>query len=170
MEKHIIWSNTNLNLDDWRDDLLEEYPGSSEEELFELMVETNASYLDDEKLNLNINLPRNIICIADLGLWDGRRPGYKELGSNIQDCLFVGEDYATWYVDEAGDLRCDATHHDGTNHNLFRMYKESLNSVDIEIFQDKIVHGKCTREDIEAATERLGDEIAEVYGWELKEA
>lgn len=24
--KHVIWSNLDLDLDDWRDDLLEEYP------------------------------------------------------------------------------------------------------------------------------------------------
>lgn len=38
-EKHIIWSNENLDLDDWRDDLLEQYPDADEYELYRLMDE-----------------------------------------------------------------------------------------------------------------------------------
>ena len=33
-EKHIIWSNINLDLDDWKDDLKEEYPDKSDDELY----------------------------------------------------------------------------------------------------------------------------------------
>ena len=32
--KHIIWSDINLNLDDWRDDLQSEYPNATEDEMF----------------------------------------------------------------------------------------------------------------------------------------
>lgn len=32
-EKHIIWSNIDLDLDDWYDDLYEEYPALGEEGL-----------------------------------------------------------------------------------------------------------------------------------------
>lgn len=31
---HLIWSNFHLNLDDWRDALLEEHPEASESELY----------------------------------------------------------------------------------------------------------------------------------------
>lgn len=30
---HLIWSNYNLDLDDWREDLLEEYPDASEAQM-----------------------------------------------------------------------------------------------------------------------------------------
>ena len=86
-DRHIIWSNENLDLDDWRDDLQEQYPDCSEDELYRIMCETNADYLSDERVNLNIQLSQPILVIADLGLWNGRRMGYKEIPSgNIRDC------------------------------------------------------------------------------------
>lgn len=100
-EKHIIWSNENLDLDDWRDDLLEQYPDADEYELYRLMDETNGEYLNDERVNLNIQLSQPILVIADLGLWNGRRQGYKEIPSgNIRDCLYSQYDYTTWYPRE----------------------------------------------------------------------
>ena len=52
-DRHIIWSNENLDLDDWREDLQEQYPDCSEDELYRIMCETNAEYLSDERVNLN---------------------------------------------------------------------------------------------------------------------
>lgn len=75
-DRHIIWSNENLDLDDWREDLQEQYPDCSEDELYRIMCETNADYLSDERVNLNIQLSQPILVIADLGLWNGRRMGY----------------------------------------------------------------------------------------------
>ena len=93
-DRHIIWSNENLDLDDWREDLQEQYPDCSEDELYRIMCETNADYLSDERVNLNIQLSQPILVIADLGLWNGRRMGYKEIPSgNIRDCLSGGYDY-----------------------------------------------------------------------------
>lgn len=126
-DRHIIWSNENLDLDDWREDLQEQYPDCSEDELYRIMCETNAEYLSDERVNLNIQLSQPILVIADLGLWNGRRMGYKEIPSgNIRDCLSGGYDYTTWYVDKKGDFRCDDIHHDGTNHYLYRVYKDGV--------------------------------------------
>lgn len=126
-DRHIIWSNENLDLDDWREDLQEQYPDCSEDELYRIMCETNADYLSDERVNLNIQLSQPILVIADLGLWNGRRMGYKEIPSgNIRDCLSGGYDYTTWYVDKKGDFRCDDIHHDGINHYLYRVYKDGV--------------------------------------------
>jgi parallel beta-helix repeat protein len=44
-------------------------------------------YFDDEEINLNLELGRHILVIADLGLWNGRHSGYKEIGTNLRDCL-----------------------------------------------------------------------------------
>ena len=35
--KRVIWSDIDLNLDDWRDSLEELYPGYPEDELYEIM-------------------------------------------------------------------------------------------------------------------------------------
>ena len=109
-----------------------------------------------------------ILVIGDLGLWFGRRSGYKEIPSgNIRDCLFSDTDYTTWYVDKLGDLRCDAVHHDGTNHYLYRAFKPGVTEAQMDRLKDKIYNGTATRSDITRLTMRLGDEIGKVYGWDF---
>ena len=164
-DRHIIWSNYDLDYEDWRDDLEAEYPDLSENERIALMYELNNDYLDDERLNLSIQLPQPILMIADIGRWDGRYSGYGEIQSGrISDCLYSNLDYATWYVDKLGDLRCDAVHHDGTNHYLYRVYKPGIRESQIELLKDKLYEGKAIRADITRVTRRLGDDIARVYG------
>lgn len=166
---HRIWSDADLNLDDWRDDLIEQYPpgiSMSEDELYQRMVATNRDYLEDERVNLDIRLSQPILVIADLGFWNGRCSGYKEIQSgNIRDCLSSDCDFNTWYVDKYGDLRCDAYHHDGTNHYLYRVYKDNVSEEKRNNLTAKIRKGTFTRADVTRLTRRLGDEIGAVYGW-----
>ena len=165
---HLIWSNYDLDLEDWRDSLEELYPHYSEDELYEKMYDSNAANLDDERCNLNIQLSSPILVIGDLGLWYGRRTGYKEIESgNIRDCLYADTDYSTWYVDKLGDLRCDAIHHDGTNHYLYRAYKDGVSESQIDLLKEKLYYGTATRADITRVTRRLGDDIAKVYGFSI---
>ena len=165
--RHIIWSD-DLDYDDWKEDLEEQYPELSDDERFEMMYEINNGYLDDERCNLNIQLSRPILVVGDLGLWNGRRMGYKEIESgNIRDCLYSDTDYSTWYVDKKGDFRCDAIHHDGTNHYLYRVFKRGVSDAQIENLQYKIYCRRATRADITRVTQRLGDSIAAVYGFRI---
>lgn len=76
-------------------------------------------------------------------------------------------EYATWYVDKLGDLRCDAIHHDGTNHLLYRTYKPGARDSQIDLLKEKLYYGKAVRTDITRITRRLGDEIGKVYGWDF---
>ena len=163
---HLIWSNYHLDLDDWRAHLLEEYPNASESELYQLIHDQNDNYLDDERSNLNIQLGSPILVIGDIERWNGRVSGYKEIQSgNIRDCLYADTDYTTWFVDKKGDLRCDAIHHDGKNHYLYRAYKPGSTEAQIERLKEKIYNGIATRADIARVTLRLGDENGKVYGW-----
>ncbi len=165
---HLIWSNYCLDYEDWKEDLEIEYPDLGDEDRYLKMLEINNDYLDDERINLNIQLSQPILIIADLGLWDGRRSGYKEIKSgNIKDCLFSNYDYATWYVDKNGDLRCDVIHHDGTNHLLYRVFKDDATENQRYRLEEKIFMGTATRADITRVTRRLGDEIGKVYGWDF---
>lgn len=174
-DRHIIWSNQNLDVDDWREDYkefleaneLDDDP-NDEQALYEWMEETNYDYLSDERVNLNVQLSQPIIVIGDIGRWNGRVMGYKDIPSgNIRDCLYADTDYTEWYVDKYGDLRADATHHDGTNHYLYRVFKDGVSETQMENLRDKIYHGKATRADITRLTRRLGDEIAAVYGFDI---
>lgn len=163
---HTIWSNCDLDYEDWRDDLEAEYPNLSEAERIALMYEINNDYLDDERLNLNIQLSQPILVIADIGRWNGRYSGYAEINSGkICDCLHSTTDYTTWYVDKLGDLCCDAVHHDGTNHYLYRVYKDGISEEQINRLKDKIYEGKATRKDITRITQKIGDKVSKVYGW-----
>lgn len=88
-DRHIIWSDLNLDLDDWRESLEELYPDYPEDELYDIMVKSNAENLYDERVNLDIQLSQPIIVVGDLGRWNGRVSGYKMIDSgNIKDCLF----------------------------------------------------------------------------------
>ena len=54
MKKHIIWSNRNLDLDDWMDFLEDEYPEITDAyEQYHLIEDMNMESLEDERCNLN---------------------------------------------------------------------------------------------------------------------
>lgn len=179
MRNFTIW-NSQIQIEDWRDFLKEEFPDKDPEtllsdgEAFDLAYVTNQEYLEDERRNLDIDMGNPIIVIGDLGLWDGRKPAVDILlDGNIKDCLrsrVRAYSDCHWYLDRYGDLRCDEAHHDGVNHYLYRMVKPTqTGKLDcrIENLVDKIMTKVLTREDLLAYTKRLGDPIAEVYGWHI---
>ncbi len=158
----------NLDDEDWKDDLEADYPDLSEQERIALMYEINGDYLDDERMNLNLQLSAPILVIGDLGLWNGRRMGYKEIASGDQRLpvlrhrLFHMVCGTYW----AG-TRCHVIHHDGTNHYLYRTYKPGVRQSQIDNLKEKLYFGTATRSDITRITRRLGDEIAKVYGFSI---
>ena len=160
---HTIWKNSYDEIEAIAADLREEYPDMEEDELTELAYDLNREYLEDERDNLDIDLNSPIIVIADLGLWNGRCSGYKEISSgNIRDCLYSDCEYLSWYVDDDGDFKCRAVHHDGVNHYRYRVFKPEA---DLDELEDKIYYGKATEEDIQKYTDPLGNIIGQVYGW-----
>lgn len=170
MKKFTIWSS-DVNLDDWRDDLLEENPDADEYELYNLASELNDEYLEDEIYNLrNVELTEPALVIGDLGLWYGRVSGYK-----CFDCCDAGElvkrayndsgcEPSEIYVDELGDLRIRQAHHDGTNYLTIRTWKATASERQRENLLDKIYAGTATRRDITRVTEKLGEKVKEFYG------
>lgn len=94
-----------------------EYVVSDEEWAYEV-----ALWLNDERLNLDKEVDGVIIAFADLGLWYGRRQGYKIIGNNIADILRSPYD-AEWFGDTY-NIRGVEYHHDGTNHILYRVAKD----------------------------------------------
>lgn len=173
MKKHVIWSNRDINIEDWRDDYKEflevnnmDVPQEiDDDDIYVWAEETNNEYLGDERVNLDVQLPTNILVIADLGRWDGRHVGYREIGNNISDCLYSNTDYTTWYLDEFDDFCCEAIHHDGTNYYRYRTYREGVTDEQIEDLKEKLYYNKATEEDVNAVTRSLGTEISNVYGW-----
>lgn len=163
--KHIIWSN-DINIEDWRDFLDEEYSDADEFEKLDIVYEINNEYLDDERVNLSNLVYDEIIVIGNLGLWYGRRSGYKIINSGkVIDCLYSDDDYVTWYVDRYNNFRCDGIHHDGTNYYLYRAWRDGISDEQKENFLDKIYSGKVTSKDITRYTKSIGVDIKKVYGW-----
>lgn len=171
MIKHIIWSNRNLNIDDWRDGYKEfleinEISNSPNDEdaIYDYMIETNNSYLDDERYNLNKKIDGRILVIADIGLWNGRRQGYKILDNIISDILYDRDgEYLEWYGD-GYNIKATVSHHDGTNYYEYRVIREDKN---IDNFLDAIYNGeKISRKKLNYYTKSLYPYVANVYGWQ----
>ena len=172
MKKHIIWQNYNVNLKDYEDFLEEYYPDiTNEEEKHYIIEELNNQYLEDERARLDILLDDDIIIIADIGLWNGRRRGYKKLHSNnIADCLQFAEDcyYAEWYVDQYGNFKSTQSHHDGTHYLLYRAWKKDVTDEQKENVLNGLYNGTISQRTFRRYTEGIGKYIADVYGWRVK--
>lgn len=173
-EKHVIWSSYLGELENWRD-AFEDGEDLSEEELYERAADLNAEYFFDETdYNLrNAEVYAPILVIADLGLWNGRRSGYKEMicsnvGEAVRRACDLDLSSGEVYVDELGDLCITQPHHDGINYLLLREWKENATEAAKKNLRNKIYYGTATRKDITRCTRRLGDRIAEVYGWNIR--
>lgn len=165
-EKHVIWSNRDLDLEDWRETLEENYPEMDDYGLTDMMYQANDDNLPDERANLDIQVGGDILAVADLGRWDGRVIGYKLIESgNIKDCLYTNCEYCEWYVDRDGEFRCDESHHDGTNHIYYRKFREGVTEEQKEDLLADIYDHKAKQEDIDRLTDKLGEAIGKVYGW-----
>jgi hypothetical protein len=165
--KKIIWSNVNLNVDDWRDGYIEfcEYnnitPGG-DDDLFDWMITTNYNYLDDELINLDKKLDGQILAIADVGHWNGRATGYKLLDNNLKNILYVYDDYTEFYGD-GREIRATGYHHDGTNYYLFRQFRAGR---DPEKLLDDIYNGReISPQKLNYYTRSIYKDIANIYGW-----
>ena len=166
-EKRIIWQNTDLDLKDW-EGLREDYPDYTDEELTDEMIELNYQYLDDERSNLKIQCGTDILVIGDIGRWNGRFKGYKIIESGkISDCLYSECDMVEWYVDREGEFRSTEHHHDGTNYLYYRKFKNGIKDIQKELLLERIYFGKATQKDIDRYTDKLGEIIGNVYGWEF---
>ena len=170
MKKHTIWSNMNLDIEDWRDGYkeylemndMDEDP-NDEHAIHEWMWETNGYYLDDERANLNKKVDGRILAIGDLGFWNGRASGYKIIESkNIGDILCSDCEYVEWYGD-GYNIRSTECHHDGRNYCLYRVIREDRN---IENLLDAIYNGEeITSRKLNYYTKSLYKDVANVYGW-----
>lgn len=171
-QKYVIWQNIDTDYDGMREDY-QECNDLSDEEMEEVSdytismwaYETNDYYLDDERVNLDIQLDDEIIVIGELGLWNGRVSGYKIIKSgNIKDCLCCDDDYVEWYCDRY-DMRGTGIHHDGRNYYLYRTWKNGITEQQKENFLERIYYKKSAHKDILRYTRSIRPYISAVYGW-----
>jgi hypothetical protein len=96
-KNHIIWSNYDLNLDDWIDDIKAvfdeqgfDYSDWTESKFHEVftdkMYEANNEYFHDEQENLNIPTEGRIIAIVDLGYRFQYHGSHQQALENSEKC------------------------------------------------------------------------------------
>ena len=139
----------------------EEFKNAADEEIEEWFLSCqNLDCLDDERNNLNRELPGNILVIGDLGLWYGRRQGYRILGNNLNSFFSVSSG-SFW--GDGYNIRSEEAHHDGTNHYLFRLIRPEKNPRPL---LDAICSGKTiSLAMLNRYTKSLYPYVASVYGW-----
>lgn len=166
--KRIIWSNDYdaTREEDWKEDFEDwcEDNGldKEEEDIDDFINETLSNYLDDERANLNEKVDGVIVAFAKLGLWDGTHEGGAVVGRNVKDILRSDCDYVTWFCDRY-NVRCDAVHHDGTNHYLYRVAKDEETAKRLAY---KFVYEGMTEKQAMKATKSLRPYVAKIYGWQ----
>ena len=120
-------------------------------------------WFEDEISNLYRVLDGRILAIANMGLWNGRRTGYKILGNNLNEVIScgIGCDDKEIYCDGFNVL-AKGYHHDGTNYVEFREIREDRN---IDTLLDKIYNNEeVTRKEINYYTRSLRPYVKQVYG------
>ena len=120
-------------------------------------------FFEDETCNLNKELNGRILAIASMGLWNGRKSGYKILGNNLNEVLTssIGCDEKEVYCD-AYNVYARGYHHDGRNNVEFREIREDRN---IENLLDKIYSGQeVTRREMNYYTRSLRPYVKSIYG------
>ena len=145
-KRFILWSSVELwdreDIQNAIEEAQAEYPGDTDEEAYNVVVEDNSYYYDDVRAELeNISLPEGIIVIGKIGRWNGTVSGYRELDS-LEECMYSGCDYCEWYIDRWGNFRSTGYHHDGRNDYLYRMWKPEISEEQRENFRDKIYYVK----------------------------
>ena len=163
MKKRTIWTS---EIDPESVEALETEKGLSHSAAYEAACESNTEWLYDVRSNLKMEVPNPILAIADLGLWNGRRSGYKMLsGSTVADIFTVHcGDFVTYYAD-AYNVRCVDIHHDGTNYYVFRELRDPEGSC--QPLLDAIYCGKDYKALLKRYTKSLLPYVADVYGWPM---
>jgi len=157
MKAQKIWSSVIEKIEDWVDD-------DGAQMSYEEAELLNSIYLDDERTNLDIATEGEIICIADVGRWNGRRHGYKLLGHKVSNILqsHSGGDVSFEYTKL--NVRGTETHHDGTNTYLFRELKGNTHDEQVENAY-KLFSGDLSPSRISYYTKSIAPYVTEVYGW-----
>ena len=161
----VIW--TNDNYDEWEACMLIDYPTEEIQKENEVEISYDAYNeecdinLYGERANLDIEVDGCIVAFVDLGLWDGRHNGGGIIGTNVKDILSSDCDYLDWYCDQH-NVRCRASHHDGTNYYLYRVTKSREQARNLI---NAIAYDGMTEEQFRKATRSLRPYVAKVYGW-----
>ena len=129
--------------------------------------EQESNWFEDEEANLNVELDTRILAIADVGLWNGRVMGYKELTGNLSSILrsMNNVDYLKVYFADR-EVRAIGIHHDGTHYVTFRAWKDSTTDAQRERVTQAIYNQKENAMAlVKRYTRSLIKDVRSIYGW-----
>ena len=159
MEKKTIWDENDFIA---LEDIQEDYPDYSASELAQIAADMLYERLEDERANLDIEVDRTIVCLADLGFWNGRRKAWKVMGSNINDILHrqLDDSYCHWFYDPETENICGSeAHHDNTHQYIYRMVDDDT----LEVAQEGEVPN--VYDYLMMHSQSIAEPVKKVYGW-----
>ena len=143
----------------------------TEDEICNYINDSSQIWFNAEEFNLNVDTDNgeNIIAIADMGLWNHRSIGYKDLSTNIKDILTVWSscDYVTIYYDTTDrQVKGRGIHHDGINYVIFRKWKNNLSDNQKDKLYNAMYSGDIDYEKLlKRYTTSISKEVKKIYGW-----
>ena len=136
----------------------------SDDDIWQEAYELADISYDDERMNLNKDLGNDIVCIANVGTWQGRRSAYSVIGTNLNEvlCSHVdGQSDITVEFDGV-DVIASESHHDGCNSYVFREVKPNAP----ESFKEKLeFHEYISDDEFKRYTRSLRPYVKQIYGW-----
>lgn len=166
MEKRMIWNNdvcSEMNALE-KDDFFAESEITSEEEKMDAAYEHINTALNDEAYNLSIDAGADIFLIGELQRWNARGSAYANLEtSNIGEAikkavaLFSENDTIEVFVEDERMMISQLGHDTPVNPSVFefRVVRPESDYCEIGLSREKNLK----------ATRRIGDIVANVYGW-----
>ena len=186
-DKHLIWQK-DIDYEDWRADMENEFPDMSEEERYDVAVETNYDYLGDEHINLSdVFEGKDVIMIGSLYRWTGAHRWVVDYDNTSSEKVLRGQGRDIELVEASVQRSSDSGkyelierfgHHDDNFSSSFlyvRIKKDNLSERQNErcdkiirdyLYEHKIDLKEALKE-LDTYTYSPSKEIANVYGWKL---
>lgn len=165
MKEHLLYSS---EVDEMLiNDIKSEYPeyAGDDATLWDMAHDILGEYYEDLFINYAYTVPGDIVAIAGLDLWNGRRSGYKMMSNKLSNIFQAYGDYhrVEWRIDGRGNVRGSLAHHDGTNYIEYRMLRPDLSETQIDNFLDAVYNDEPC--DLGRYTVRLGDYFGDIMGY-----
>ena len=165
--KHTIYDSTAY--EDYAEFIREEYPDIEENsnEWWEIVSEEQGFLYEEELLNLS-TVEGDFIALADVGRWNGRHIGYKEIGyTSLDEAVkeLNHRDYIDITFGIEDDFVYEGHHHDATNYITLREWRKGLSDEAKERFLDKVYYNEVTEKEIRWYTKSIANKVNKVFGW-----
>ena len=167
--KYMIYDSTDY--EGYEEFIKEEYPDIEEGSMhyWDIINDQMTMWYEDELMNIS-TVKGDFIALADLGRWNGRRIGYKEVKADTLDEA-VKEVFCRDYMDIVFGIEDDdefvyeGHHHDATDYITIREWRKGLSDEAKERFLDTLYEGTVTEKAMRWYTKTIAPKVRRVYGW-----